>query len=86
MDYTIHLYQVDSENITHKEFIDYITKDLNEFKPDINIGKFDASFNIHIYDKYKLTNCYKIINNFIKYKTYCEDNMTDDICIYIEIR
>ncbi len=86
MEYTIHIYQIDTENIIYKDFIDYITKDLKKFNPNINIGRYDADFNIHIYDKYKLTNCYKIINKFVKYKTYCEDNFDDDICIYMEIR
>lgn len=86
MDYTIRLYQIDTENIIYKEFINYMTNDLKKFKPIIYIRRFDAEFNIHIYDKYKLTNCYKIINRFVKYKTHCEHAFDDDICIYMEIR
>jgi len=86
MEYTIILYQIDSENIKYKKLVDYITEDLSEFNPNITIGKFDATFNIRICDKYQLVKCFKIINNFIKYKNHCKDNYGDDICIYIEIR
>ncbi len=86
MEYTINIYQIDTENIIYKDFIDYITKDLKNFNPKINIGRYDVIFNIYINDEYNLTNCYKIINKFIKYKTNCEDNFDDNICIYMEIK
>jgi hypothetical protein len=81
MNYKIILYQIEYDK--NKELIDYITNDLKEFNPSIDIDKYDVKFDIDIYGTYK---CHKIINKFIKYKNKIEKEYDDYICIYIEIR
>ena len=87
MEYIITLYQIDIKEPKNKELLDYIEKDLRIYKPKIELYEFNIEFTINITSNFKKTECYKIINKFIKYKEKIEYEFNDDnICIFIRIQ